>query len=379
MKTKLPCLKFFALFAFMLLFNLGFASGGGGGGCSPSDNVGSPTSVSAGTSYSFDNSGCDAQAACESPALSYCPSCNCTFDECYYAAMGATCSVYSCFCGSPENTSYAQFCPTTTGTYTFAVSNISCSGGGASLQFGIMNSTNTCQQGYDMYCTGGTTSNTSTSQALTAGQCYTIFFDGNAGAACTYNFLITAPVVMPVSFTDLKATPSQNKMIIEWSTATEQNNSHFTIERSMDASNFTEIGEVKGNGTTNIASNYSFTDEAPPTGMIYYRIKQTDYNGKSALSSIVGVKFAGKYKFEISKLFPSPATDVVTVSLSSDEKSSVNVIVYDANLKKVTSLEKKVVLGENLFNVNVSEFEKGMHYIQVEKGGVKTVSRFVKQ
>lgn len=377
MKIKLLLSKkILTCLACIAFFNNALA---GGGGCSPSDNPGSPTSVTSGTSYSYDNGGCDAQAACETPALSYCPSCNCTFDECYYQAMGAACSVYSCFCGSPENTSYAEFCPSTTGTYTFAVSNISCSGGGASLQFGIMNSTNTCQQGYDMYCTGGTTSNTSTAEALTAGQCYTIFFDGNAGAACTFNFSITAPIVMPVSFIELSATPFGNQMQINWATATEEKNNYFTVERSMDGANYIELGTVKGNGTTAKASYYSFADEAPPAGMIYYRIKQTDFNGKSGYSSIIAVKHSGKYKFEIQRLFPTPATDVVTVSLSSDEPNNASVTVYNNSYKKVASFEKQLSLGENIFNINVSEYEKGLHYVVAEKGGLKTVARFMKE
>jgi hypothetical protein len=367
--------------ALLALFNSAYAGGGsgGGGGCSPSDNPGSPTSVSAGSSYSFDNSGCDAQAACESAAISYCSSCNCTFDECEYAAMGLNCFVTSCFCGSPENTSYAQFCPTTTGTYTFGVSNISCSGGGASLQWGIQAAGTPCSTGYNMFCEAGTTANQSTSQSLTAGTCYEIFFDGNAGAACTFNFLITAPVVMPVSFLDLSATPNGGKMLIEWSTASEQNNKYFTVQRSQDGSTFKDIGQVDGKGNTNTTYHYSFTDETAPGGMLYYRIMQTDFNGKTGYSSIVVVKHAGKFQFGITKLFPSPASEFVTVFLSSDEKTDVNITVYDANVKPVSVSTRKIGLGDNIFNIDVNEFAKGMHYLVIEKGGVKTVQRFVKQ
>ena len=229
-----------------------------------------------------------------------------------------------------------------------------------------------------MYCQGGATANESTAQSLTGGTCYTIFFDGNAGAACTWNFMITAPV-LPVNFLDLTATPSGNKMLIQWSTASEQNNSHFSIERSQDGSLFTDLGTVKGNGTTNVTSHYNFTDEGTPGGMLYYRIKQTDFNGSFRYSPIVVVNHEGRFSFEITKLFPSPASDFITVSLSSDEKTDVNVTVLDANAKPVASLTKKVGLGDNLFTVDVKEFGRGLHYLMIEKGGVKTVKRFTKQ
>lgn len=350
----------------------------GGGGCTFSDSEGSPTSVSAGTTYSMDNTGCNATAACENPDISYCSSCDCTFDECYYAMMGAGCWITSCICGSVENTQYAMFCPTTSGTYTFSVSNISCSGGGAALQWGIMPSTNTCQDGYTLYCTGSSTSNTDVALSLTGGSCYQIFFDGNAGAACTWNFVIQAPV-LPVDFLDLSATPDGNKVLIAWSTATERNNSHFTIQRSQDGAIFKDLGEVKGKGSTNTASHYNFTDEGAPGGMLYYRIKQTDFNGSSRYSPIVVVNHAGKFSFEINKLFPSPANDFITVDLSSDEKADASVTVLDAHAKPVANFTRQLGLGDNVFTLDVKEFAKGLHYLVIEKGDVKTVKRFTKQ
>ncbi len=60
-------------------------------------------------------------------------------------------------------------------------------------------------------------------------------------------------------------------------------------QRSSDGLNFTQIGEIKGNGTTNTPHNYTFTDATPALKINYYRLRQTDFNGKETVSTIVSV------------------------------------------------------------------------------------------
>ena len=74
-----------------------------------------------------------------------------------------------------------------------------------------------------------------------------------------------------------------------WATAIEVNNDYFTIERSQDASNFAPIGDVDGAGNSNLVLNYLFTDYNPHSGINYYRLRQTDFDGHSTLSEIKAV------------------------------------------------------------------------------------------
>ena len=77
---------------------------------------------------------------------------------------------------------------------------------------------------------------------------------------------------------------------LEWSTASEINNDYFTLERSEDGINFTEIGKVVGAGNSTSKLNYTFIDEKPLYGINYYILRQTDYNGDYELSNIVAIK-----------------------------------------------------------------------------------------
>src|SRR5688572_4312066 len=67
-----------------------------------------------------------------------------------------------------------------------------------------------------------------------------------------------------------------NIVNINWTTASEINNSHFIIERSLDAFSWTEIARIDGAGYSNELLNYDWIDEAPSSGTFYYRLSQVD-------------------------------------------------------------------------------------------------------
>jgi len=81
------------------------------------------------------------------------------------------------------------------------------------------------------------------------------------------------------------------KAILHWSTASEDKNNFFTIERSTDANSWEELGTVKGNGTTTETKKYQFIDENPNSKKLYYRLSQTDYDGTHKILGIDYVMF----------------------------------------------------------------------------------------
>lgn len=93
-------------------------------------------------------------------------------------------------------------------------------------------------------------------------------------------------VYMPIVISLWKASNLDNSVLLEWSTASEENNDYFTIERSFNGVSWVAIGKVNGAGTTTVENFYSFEDKEPVEGISYYRLKQTDYNGEYSYSSV---------------------------------------------------------------------------------------------
>ena len=85
-------------------------------------------------------------------------------------------------------------------------------------------------------------------------------------------------------------TPRGN--LLSWATASEQNNAGFDVEKSIDGVRFEKIGFVKGNGTTQNKQNYSFEDILPLESsgeLVYYRLLQKDFSGKTEYSTIISI------------------------------------------------------------------------------------------
>lgn len=93
-------------------------------------------------------------------------------------------------------------------------------------------------------------------------------------------------ILLPITLCRWTAQNQTNYVLLEWTTASEEGNNYFTIERSFDGANWETLGKVEGAGTTSMSHSYSFEDKNPLSGISYYRLKQTDFNGKSTYSSI---------------------------------------------------------------------------------------------
>ncbi len=102
---------------------------------------------------------------------------------------------------------------------------------------------------------------------------------------------------LPVELLFFSATVNnQKQVILNWATASELNNDFFTVERSIDGLNWEVVEFVNGNGTTPLRNDYSTTDIRPFTGLSYYRLKQTDFDGAFEYSYIVSVFIDGEEK-----------------------------------------------------------------------------------
>lgn len=105
---------------------------------------------------------------------------------------------------------------------------------------------------------------------------------------------------MPVELLSFDAnTDAQNNVKINWSTATETNSDYFTVEKSFDGTNWEIIGFVTSAGNSNQQIDYTFTDNNAQEGVSYYRLKQTDFDGKFEYFAAVAVEVASISNFEI--------------------------------------------------------------------------------
>ena len=152
---------------------------------------------------------------------------------------------------------------------------------------------------------------------------YSIAITNVSGGAGIYglDFLIVqgAPngsgsLALPVEWLNFEATLVDQNVHLLWSTASEENNRGFYVERSADADTWEELGFVEGGGTTEEIRDYSFIDKAPSIGYNYYRIRQVDFNGDIDYSVIRETILDPGVFSDALKVFPNPTTDVLNIS-----------------------------------------------------------------
>jgi Secretion system C-terminal sorting domain len=136
---------------------------------------------------------------------------------------------------------------------------------------------------------------------------------------------------LPVDLVRFSADALDDEVVLDWATASEENNAYFLVEHSTDGQNFIPIGEVKGHGTTTVFQQYNYIDTDPFYGANYYRLKQVDLDGAFEYSQVVVAQI--RLQEDQFKLFPNPGytRDVLTLRWSEDlSKEKLEVAIMDA-------------------------------------------------
>lgn len=162
--------------------------------------------------------------------------------------------------------------------------------------------------------------------------------------------------ILPIELMEFSGKCKNNIVDLEWATAMERNNSYFNVERSANSYEWEEIGTVKGAGNSASPKYYSFTDPKPNNNTLYYRLRQTDYNGEFANSKIISVN-ACKRASEII-VYPNPATNEIIIDGENIESVQLN----DAY---GSELFRKGIFTDNDLKIDISSLEKGIYFLRV--------------
>lgn len=130
--------------------------------------------------------------------------------------------------------------------------------------------------------------------------------------------------ILPNELLYFTAKRNKTSVDVNWATTSEMNNSYFSVERSLDAVNFTTLQKVNTkalNGNSSITLTYSAVDYNPNGGVSYYRLKQTDINGNTKYSHIQTVNFEQSLTTAV---YPNPTSGTLYISgIGTSEKSAI--------------------------------------------------------
>ena len=173
--------------------------------------------------------------------------------------------------------------------------------------------------------------------------------------------------VLPVEFLSFTAKPdSENTVRLEWATVWEEDNDHFTVERSIDGANFQALGQVDGAGTTIEQQDYVWIDDSPLPGINYYRIKQTDFDGAFMYSDVASVKVNGNLGRAM-RIFPNPAEAQARIVLPSVGKSGTAFVRVFNQVGQLVLSREQSTEGQ-LLEFDTSALPQGVYTLHVQEG-----------
>lgn len=196
---------------------------------------------------------------------------------------------------------------------------------------------------------------------------------------------LDASSIPPISLLNFDAVQQGNNINLDWTTASEANNDFFTVERSIDGTNFVVVDTGPGAGNSNTITTYSLIDVGPfVQGIVYYyRLKQTDFDGSSSTSSIVAVQFltglferASRDQLLEVDIAPNPVKYNTTLSIESADNSEYDVRVIDI-------IGNEVFLGSTRGHkllISCERLKPGIYFyhVQTQKGRIIKTAAFLK-
>jgi hypothetical protein len=176
---------------------------------------------------------------------------------------------------------------------------------------------------------------------------------------------------LPVEWLYVQAERLSDKNVwVEWGCASETDNDYFTAERSIDLVHWEEADRVTGKGTILTPTKYHLVDDNDFNGVSYYRIKQTDFNGKFSYSNVVSVNNTGENIF---KLYPNPTRSNILLAM---DKENMGGTLYIKDLTGKTLITATHYFGTT---VNIELLPAGTYLAEYLNNNFTAVKKLVVQ
>lgn len=186
----------------------------------------------------------------------------------------------------------------------------------------------------------------------------------------TFTLSAIDPQPLPIELLTFTAQYNGHSVDINWTTASEVNNDYFTVERSTDASEFLPVGYKKSLVNSSYPVNYMHEDKEPLKGISYYRLRQTDKDGRTSVSKPRQVNISNTSAFAV---YANAASE--------------QLIIHGGMLSKIAKIELLDGIGKVLFVNTISGsaphiiqttgLARGVYFARLSDENGVSVARFV--
>jgi hypothetical protein len=202
-------------------------------------------------------------------------------------------------------------------------------------------------------------------------------FNNNPGIQ-TLNLLPANCSFLPVTLTSFSLLSQANAVQLSWSTASENNNRGFDVQRSNDGASWSQIGFVQGAGNSQTARHYRFSDKNLLPGRYYYRLKQIDLDGKFTYTRTLVAQLSAPSGYALGQNYPNPTSGRTAISFTIPVQTQVHLAIYDLTGRKVRELVNGVrEAGTHTVETDLRGLEKAVYFYTLKAGNFREVKRMV--
>jgi hypothetical protein len=212
-------------------------------------------------------------------------------------------------------------------------------------------------------------------------------FNGQLDELRIYNRALSASeiaqiqILLPIELNSFTATLQNNKSILNWQTAQEQNSKQFVIERSFDGQNFEAIQTIVAAGNSAVDKSYNYTDNLSSVllqyKVLYYRIKMEDLDGSYTHSKVLPILI--KQTKLIINVSPNPVIDILNVKTIAVGLGITSFSIIDLQGKVLLQQNVKIIQSVQTTNIDVKYLMPGTYFLKVNNNNSVTTQKFVKQ
>jgi len=188
-------------------------------------------------------------------------------------------------------------------------------------------------------------------------------------------FLVDAGVTLPIVLKDFtgKINNDQNA-VLNWATESENNNRGFDIEMSRDVSNFVLLGTIASPGNSLTEQHYEYLHIKPQPGVSFYRLKQTDMDGRYEYSKIISLYINNDMVNAF--VYPVPAKTRITINFGKIMAKG-EIEIFSADMKTV---KREIINNPSATKeININNLSKGVYFIRYANGSGTKILRFIKE
>lgn len=178
---------------------------------------------------------------------------------------------------------------------------------------------------------------------------------------------------LPLSWNSFAALCNNNKVTVSWKTLQEANTLSFAVQRSTNGINWNTIGNLPAAGNSNSTLNYSYNDQLPLPATAYYRILQTDIDGKFTYSPVLKSNCS---TVESIKIFPTVTNDIVNITTPQNPLVQKMVVQFFDAAGKIL-LRKELATGTQ--QLSVGHLPAGMYMLEIQYGSAVSITKIVRQ